>query len=97
MFLKPGPVNILMLRLRTILTVDKRGKEHAEAAEAALFVSPHAHHAHPVVQHDIVSHRAAELSLQVLNGAAAVVHCHKVFLALVRVLHLILQESQVNL
>ena len=79
------------------LTVDEGGEEHAEAAEPALLVGPHADHAHAAVQHHVVGHRAAELGLEVLDGATAVVHCHKVLLALVGVLHLVLHEAQVDL
>lgn len=81
----------------TDLTVYVGGEEHAEAAEAALLVRPHPHDPHAVVQHQVVGHRAAELGLQVLNGAAAVVHGDEVLLALVGVLHLVVDEAQVDL
>lgn len=81
----------------TDLTVYIGGEEHAEAAEAALLVRPHPHDPHAVVQHQVVGHRAAELGLQVLDGAAAVIHGDEVLLALVGVLHLVVDEAQVDL
>lgn len=79
------------------LTFSEGGEEDTEATFAAALVSPHADDAYWREQHDIVGHRAAKLILQVLDGAAAVVHRHEVALALVRVLHLVLQEAQVDL
>lgn len=82
---------------RPTLTVDKGGKEHGEPAEPALLVGPHSHDSHAVIQHHVVGHGAAELGLEVLNGAAPVVHGHEVLLALIGVFHLVLYEAQVNL
>ena len=73
------------------------GEEDAEATPAAALVSPHPDHAQRGHQHYVVGHRGAELVLQVLHGAAAVVHRHKVPLALVGVGHLVVQETQVDL
>lgn len=86
-----------MLSGRLSLTVNKRGEEHAEPAESALLISPHSHHSHTVIQHHIIGHGATELGLEVLDGAAAIVHGHKVLLALIRVFHLVLHEAQVDL
>lgn len=79
------------------LTVNKCGEEHAEPAESALLVGPHPHDSHAVVEHHVVGDGAAELGFEVFDGAAAVVHRHKVLLALIRVLHLVLHEAQVDL
>lgn len=79
------------------LTFLKGREEHLEATVAAALVSPQADHAQTRAQHDVIGHRAAELGLQVLYRAAAVVHGHEVPFALVGVLHLVVQESQVDL
>ena len=73
------------------------GEEDAEATPAAALVGPHPDHAQRGHQHHVVGHRGAELVLQVLHGAAAVVHRHKVPFALVGVGHLVVQETQVDL
>lgn len=72
-------------------------KEDPEFALPATLICPQPHHAHRRHQHDIVGHRGAELILQVLNRTAAVVDGNEVTLALVRVVHLIFQETQVDL
>lgn len=68
-----------------------------EFALSASFIGPQSHHTHRRCQHDIVGHRGAELILQVLNWAAAIVDGNKVPLALIWVVHLILQETHVDL
>ena len=73
------------------------GEEDPEAALAAPLVGPQPDHAHRVDQHDVVGHRRTELVLQVLHRAAAVIDGHEVALALVGVVHLVLQETQVDL
>lgn len=82
---------------RSALTVDERCEEHPESAQPAAFVRPHPHHPGARLQHDIVGHRAAKFGLQVFDGTASVVHGHKVSLALVWVLHLVVQKPQINL
>lgn len=67
-------------------------EEHLKPAVPTALVRPHADDPQTCAEHDVVGHRAAELGLQVVHGAAAVVHRHEVPLALVRVLHLIVQE-----
>lgn len=79
------------------LTVNKGGEEHAKAAESALFISPHPDDSHTVIEHHIIGHRATELGFKVFDGTAAIIHRHKVFLALIRMLHLVLHEAQVDL
>lgn len=78
-------------------TFSEGGEEDAEAAFAAALIGPHADDAYWREQHDVIGHRAAELILQVRHWAAAIIHRHKVALALIRVLHLILQKAQVDL
>lgn len=90
----PGRV---MLSSRLALTVNKWGEEHAEPAESAFLISPHSHNSHTIIQHHVIGHGATELGLEVLNGTAAIIHGHKVLLALIRVFHLVLQEAQVDL
>lgn len=72
-------------------------EEDPEFALPAPLVRPQSHHAHRGHQHDVVGHRGAELILQVLDRAAAVVDGDKVALALVGVVHLILQKTHVDL
>lgn len=79
------------------LTVDKRGEEHAEAAQSALLVRPHPHDSHAIIQHHIIGHSATKLGFEVFNGTAAIIHSHKILLAFIRVLHLVLHEAQVDL
>lgn len=81
----------------SILTIYKWGEEHAETAESAALVGPHAHNAHAGIQHHVIGHRTAELRFQVLNGAAAIIYGNKVLLALIWVLHLVLEEAKVYL
>lgn len=71
------------------LTLLERSEEYPEATLAAALVGPHADHAQRGHQHDVIGHRAAELIPQVLHRAAAIVHRHKITLALVGVLHLV--------
>lgn len=80
-----------------LLTVNIRGKKHSETTKSAFLIGPHSYNPHAIIQHQVIGHRAAELGLEVLDGAAAVVHGHKVLLALVRVFHLVVDESQVDL
>lgn len=72
-------------------------KENPEFALPASLICPQSHHAHRGGQHDIVCHCGAELILQVLNRTAAVIDGNKVPLALIRVVHLILQKTHVDL
>lgn len=85
------------LRNKTALTVNKRCEEHAEPAESALLIGPHPHDSHAIIKHHIIGHGAAELGFEVFDGTATIVYCHKVFLALVGVFHLVLHEAQVDL
>lgn len=79
------------------LTFLEGGEEYPEAAPAAALVGPHPDHPRGGHQHHVVGHRRAELVLQVLHGCTAIVHRHKVTLTLITVLHLIVQETQVDL
>lgn len=79
------------------LTFMERCEEYPEFAPPASLVGPQSHHPHGGHQHDIVGHRGAELILQVLDRAAAIVDGDKVTLALVWIVHLVLQKSYVDL
>lgn len=83
--------------IKARLTFSEGGEEDAEATFAAALVGPQADDAYWREQHDIIGYRATKLIPQVFDWAAAVVHRYKVALALVRVLHLVLQEAQVDL
>lgn len=72
-------------------------KEDLESALPASLVCPQPHHTHRGRQHDIIGHCGAELVLQVLNRTAAIIDGNKVTLALIRVVHLILQKTHVDL
>lgn len=50
--------------LKEELTVCKRSKQHPETAETTRFISPHPHHSHTGVQHDVISYCATKLGLQ---------------------------------
>lgn len=98
---KTQPNSEMELKSRTWrgfeLTVNKGREEHSEAAQSALFISPHPDDSHAVIEHHVVGHSAAELGFEVFDGAAAIVHSNKVLLALIRMLHLVLHEAQVDL
>lgn len=79
------------------LTLHEGGEEHPEPAEPAALVRPHADHPHAGLERDVVGHRAAELGLEVLDRTAPVVDGDEVPLALVGMLHLVIQEPQVDL
>lgn len=49
---------------RKKLTVCKYGEEHPKAAETARLISPHPHHSHTGVQHDVISYCTTKLGLQ---------------------------------
>ena len=72
-------------------------EEDPEFALPAPLVCPQPHHTHRGHQHDIIGHRGAELILQVLDRTTAIINGNKVTLALIRVVHLVLQKTQVDL
>ena len=79
------------------LTLHEGGEEHPEPAEPAALVRPHSDHAHSGFERDVIGHSAAELGLEVFDGTASVVDGHEVPLAFIGVLHLVVQEPQVDL
>lgn len=80
-----------------VLTLHEGSEEHPKPAEPAALVRPHSDHAHSGFERDVIGYRAAELGLEVFDGTASVVDGHEVPLALVGVLHLVIQEPQINL
>lgn len=87
----------MVTQINKSLTWMESCKENPEFALPASLICPQPHHAHRGGQHDVVGHRGAELILQVLDRTAAVVDGNKVPLALIRVVHLILQKTHVDL
>lgn len=79
------------------LTLMESCEEDLEFTLPAALVCPHSHHSHRRHQHDIIGHCGAELILQVLNRTAAVIDGYKVPLALIRVVHLVLKKTHVDL
>lgn len=80
-----------------LLTLHKGSKEHSEPAQPAPFVGPHSDHSHSCLKHYVIGHRAAKLGLEIFNRTASIIDRDEVSLAFIGVLHLIIQEPQINL
>lgn len=83
--------------MRESLTVEEGGEEDLEFAFPASLIRPKPYHTQRGCQHHVVGHRRAEFILQVLHRTAAIINGNKVTLALVGVVHLILQKAHVDL
>jgi hypothetical protein len=72
-----------VMDLNYLLTFHKGSEEHPKPAKPTAFVCPHPDHSDSCFQHDIISHSAAELGLQIFDSTASIIDCHKISFAFI--------------